>query len=393
MAYGFNDDKSKYPLEDIIIPDGHAINLATGDHMEEPLVFQLPENLDDYPTYSIDLLLDPETGETLSFYKGDEGIEKPFTIGDDVSGTATLNDDGTLSIAWNNAGENPAPVDVTIYGYPYPALRDIVRVGQASGGSAEFDRKYLGKNWLDDSGNQYLVVIGGGDDDSQFDLIEIQKTNGYIRHNSLSAATRESAAPSSNTSVTGEVFYDANGERVGYNEIMKATNNAIYRSYAVNNEKADGTEVLAALYLNAYKDGTTAMTLSSGTKLDKQYVGGLGTLAGKSTVKVTTPATALDLYSVSGGGSPSVTVTKTIDANTGTRFDLSISTPSGWKFVSVQRITTNHTNICCITGWNVSTNVLYVYVRNLSSSSVSCSVTAEIRYMRVPAMTGNVTVS
>lgn len=381
MAYGFNEDKSKYPLEEVI-ESGSSISLAVGDHTGDPLDVTLPEGLDDYPAYTIELLLDPETGEKLYFHKGDEGIPKEFSIGEDVTGTATLGNDGTLSFTWNNAGESAAPIGMDVIAYPYPALRDIIYTGQSSGGGGgEFDRKYLGKNWVVDTGDRYLVVIGGGEEGSPFDVLEIEKTTGHINHRSLSSATRQSANPSSNVVIGGEIFYDANGEQIGYNQIVKNSTGQIYRSYAVQNEKANGDPVTAALYLYANKDGTTSMSLNSGTKLNVQYISGLGSLATKN--NVTVPAHAFS--------SKNVTVTKTLSiaANSYKSFEINVSAPSGYSLASLMQVTTNHPGYCTIAGFDVDTGKVLAHIYNHSAATRSVQVTAQVHYLQSAARTAS----
>lgn len=71
----------------------------------------------------------------------------------------------------------------------------------------------------------------------------------------------------------------------------------------------------------------------------------------------------------------------TIAGNSGGSVDVNLTTPTGYMFAGIYRITTNHNNALHITGFWLGSGVLTVYLYNISSQSMATTVTASARYI------------
>lgn len=271
----------------------------------------------------------------------------------------------------------------------------------------------LGRFNQEDARGVYSVIIGNGTDtNSRSDAVLID-WDGRQWTRCAPNSTRPSragSAPSSNTAIHSLFNYDKNGTQVGYSEIIKNTNNNMYRSFAVRNETDSGTAVTTAMYLYANRDGTHTASLTAGTAWPIANGGtgattvagartnlGLGSLATKSSLaasdipdlaasKITSGSIAAARLGnvvkyVSGTASYKITT-----AGGTATVEVDIDVPSGYSIRGVVRVSTGY-NGAYPYNWTYSNSdeTATVYIKSTTSSAWSADKTCTVGVVCFPS--------
>lgn len=226
---------------------------------------------------------------------------------------------------------------------------------------------------------------------------------------SFSAALPNTA--SSNDYTNDWLCYDSNNTSIGYAQTAN-TKEGVYRSFAVTNPRTNKT---TAMYLENKDDGTRQLTTNQvdGTYA-KWHINAIpdipatkitGTLAAERlpsipAAKITGTLAAGNIPSIAGSKINAGTINPSyigkmfkiadhtsskFTVNSGTSGQGSVNmTESGWDFIGVVGIQTNHSNVCSINEYQRnSTTSATVRLRNNGSSNLTdCTVTVRGLYTK-----------
>lgn len=133
-----------------------------------------------------------------------------------------------------------------------------------------------------DAGN-YVLIIGNGTSSNRSNALTID-WNGFIQRRSLIMSSDSNVtAPSSNTTLASNSYYDINDHQIGYDQIVLNTGNNLYRSFAVTRQVNNAT-ITHAMYMGIETSGDRYVSFSE----PQAWRSGLGLKRGSSITRTYT---------------------------------------------------------------------------------------------------------
>lgn len=152
-----------------------------------------------------------------------------------------------------------------------------------------YDEEYSSDSSWVDTGN-FAFIIGNGTGDSSSNDNEYRSNalevdwNGFIQRRSLIMSSDSNVtAPSSNTTLASNSYYDINDHQIGYDQIVLNTSNNLYRSFAVTRQVNNATTT-HAMYMGIETSGDRYVSFSD----PQAWRNGLGLKRGSSITRTYT---------------------------------------------------------------------------------------------------------
>lgn len=134
-----------------------------------------------------------------------------------------------------------------------------------------------------DAGNYALIIGNGTSELSRSNALTID-WNGFIRRRSLVMSSDSNVtAPSSNTTLASNSYYDINDHQIGYDQIVLNTSNNLYRSFGVTRQVNNAT-ITHAMYMGIETSGDRYVSFSD----PQAWRNGLGLKRGSSITRTYT---------------------------------------------------------------------------------------------------------
>lgn len=132
--------------------------------------------------------------------------------------------------------------------------------------------------------SDYGFVVGNGTSESSRSNALTVDWNGFIQHRSLVMSSDSNVtAPSSNTTLASNSYYDINDHQIGYDQIVLNTGNNLYRSFAVTRQVNNAT-ITHAMYMGIETSGDRYVSFSE----PQAWRSGLGLKRGSSITRTYT---------------------------------------------------------------------------------------------------------
>lgn len=133
-----------------------------------------------------------------------------------------------------------------------------------------------------DAGN-YALIIGNGTPFNRSNALTVD-WDGFIQRRSLvMSSDSDVAAPTSNTTLASNSYYDINDHQIGYDQIVLNTTNNLYRSFAVTRQ-VNNEAVVHAMYMGIETSGNRYVSFSD----PQAWRDGLGLKRGSSITRTYT---------------------------------------------------------------------------------------------------------
>lgn len=141
-------------------------------------------------------------------------------------------------------------------------------------------------SWVDTGNFAFIIGNGTGNtssDEYRSNALEVD-WNGFIRRRSLvMSSDSDVTAPSSNTTLASNSYYDINDHQIGYDQIVLNTSNNLYRSFAVTRQVNNAT-ITHAMYMGIETSGNRYVSFSD----PQAWRDGLGLKRGSSITRTYT---------------------------------------------------------------------------------------------------------